>query len=176
MSEHHDCPHCGSPMHWKFLKEPMCPKCSQVETITNRKTQTFDDYIASLNYAVTGGQYNLMEAAWNAAKRALSEQNNALTRSDNATNMQNKAANLADIRAQEDLPDLKIIRDVSDGYLYVWEKVRTQWKMKSRYRSWTDVVISLLDKNTKQPTKSSRASSQIQSKVCLMEHMGTVTK
>lgn len=108
---------------------------------------TFDDYVASLDWEVTTEQYNLMEATWNAITSALSEQKCALTRSDDVANMQNNATKLAAIRAQEDLPDLKILRDHNDGYLYVWEKVRTQWKMKARFRTWTDVVNSLLEKS-----------------------------
>ena len=108
--------------------------------------RTFDDYIASLDYVVTSDQYDLMEATWNAAISALNEQNCALTRSDDATSMQNKTANLAEFRAQEELPDLKILRDHNDGYLYVWENVSTQWKMKARYRTWTDALNSLMEK------------------------------
>lgn len=109
------CPKCGTPMRWKYLKHPKCDNCLYVE-----------------------GQ----EAEQNCAQDA---NENALTRSDDAASMQNKAANSTAIRAQEGLPDLKILRDHNDGYLYVWEKVRTQWKMKARYRTWTDVLNSLME-------------------------------
>jgi len=103
-------------MRWKFLKHPTCDNCSYVEG---------------------------PEAEQNSA---LKEQNSALTRSDDVASMQNNVAKSTVIRAQEGLPDLKILRDHSDGYLYVWEKVRTQWKMKARFRTWTDFVNSLLEK------------------------------
>lgn len=156
MSEHLDCPHCGSPMRWKYLKEPMCPNCWHAEgkganedepTLRSaaKPFRTFDDFIILLDYVVTSDQYDLMEAAWNAAICAQDANKNAPTRSDDVASMQNNATKLAAIRAQEDLPDLKILRDHNDGYLYVWEKVRTQWKMKARYRTWTDVLNSLME-------------------------------
>lgn len=158
MSEQLDCPHCGSPMRWKFLTHPVCENCMYVEgyganedeqTLESAAKQfhTFDDYIAALDFTVTSNQYDLMEATWVAAKSALNESKCALTRSDDAASMQNNATKLVAIRAQEDLPDLKILRDHNDGYLYVWEKVRTQWKMKARFRTWTDIVNSLLEKS-----------------------------
>lgn len=107
--------------------------------------ETFDDFVASLDWIVTSSQYTLMEQAWNAAVSALNNKNNAQKRSELADCMQyNKQFSII-VRAKEDTPDLKIIRD-QDGYLYVWEKVRTQWKMSARYHSWTDLVNSLLDK------------------------------
>lgn len=147
------CPKCGSQMRWKFLENPQCENCLNVLELGScnidqqdeKIIKTFDDYIASVDWTVTSSQYTLMELAWNAAVSALNNKNSAQKRSELADCMQYNKQFSTTVRAKEDTPDLKIIRD-QDGYLYVWEKVRTQWKMSARYHSWTDLVNSLLDK------------------------------